>query len=320
MIAARFARELHEISAARQVSAQELIGRQSGNTLYSAFQSFIYSIEYLVGSLEWRTSRGETGDGAAERPKPVTALPVVQARKIHFTGAAFAERCSLVGSARFVGQQIQLTAQENDQRGAVWFRQQLAAQSSFCVEFSFIIKQSGADGMALVFQQHSLSALGEGGSGLGYQGIPKSVAVEIDTYPSIAGFNDPNGNHISVHTRGINPNSADHQFSRGCTNCLLPPLSNDTEYLCLVVVDSRRRQLTVSLTDSKCTSAAANDGGFRGDNYLRVLEIDDFSLQKYLCGSDDAPLADGDFWCGFTAATGGVNQSHQVTYCSLWLL
>ena len=54
--------------------------------------------------------------------------------------------------------------------------------------------------------------------GLGYaapispssEGIPKSVTVEFDLFLN-NNLNDPNGNHISVHSLGTHPNSAYEQ-------------------------------------------------------------------------------------------------------------
>jgi hypothetical protein len=44
--------------------------------------------------------------------------------------------------------------------------------------------------------------VGSSGGGLGYIGIPNSVAVEFDTYNNGAGAGDPNGNHVAIDTGG----------------------------------------------------------------------------------------------------------------------
>jgi len=72
--------------------------------------------------------------------------------------------------------------------------------------------QTGADGFALVFATASDAPTGSAGGGIGYEGIPNSVAVEFDTFANkpgapLEGINDPNGNHVGVHTKGQNPNS-----------------------------------------------------------------------------------------------------------------
>jgi hypothetical protein len=50
-------------------------------------------------------------------------------------------------------------------------------QMDWVTTFSFRVQvppgQSGADGFAFVIQKYSATALGEGGSGMGYAGIPQ---------------------------------------------------------------------------------------------------------------------------------------------------
>jgi hypothetical protein len=86
---------------------------------------------------------------------------------------------------------------------------------SFLIRFTFQIERNqagGADGFAFVIQSRGRNALGVGGSGMGYQGIPKrllnwatiqvllngivSLAIEFDVYANEDRFEDPNGNHI----------------------------------------------------------------------------------------------------------------------------
>ena len=72
----------------------------------------------------------------------------------------------------------------------------------------------GADGFTFVIQNSDSSLFGGGGSsalgstggGLGYAGIPNSLAVEFDTWFNPV-LGDPNGNHISVHTAGTLQNT-----------------------------------------------------------------------------------------------------------------
>ncbi len=70
------------------------------------------------------------------------------------------------------------------------------------------------------------------GAGLGYadnnaegfSGIQQSIAVEFDFVDNSI-MNDPNNNHISVHTRGMLYNSANEDYSIGCESSV--PYMND---------------------------------------------------------------------------------------------
>jgi len=119
--------------------------------------------------------------------------------------------------------------------GAVWCADPKEVARSFTVglEFQFtIVRGQGlgggpATGLALVIQAHSSSALGACGAGLGYDGIPNSVAVEIDiacapechelssAERGAAACRPPLGPHVAVHSCGILPNSARHGAALG---------------------------------------------------------------------------------------------------------
>jgi hypothetical protein len=71
---------------------------------------------------------------------------------------------------------------------------------------------SGGDGFAFVIRDDTASApggtdIGLDGPGLGYSGIPNSIAFEFDTVFTAA-YNEPRESHVAVHTRGKSPNSA----------------------------------------------------------------------------------------------------------------
>jgi hypothetical protein len=72
-------------------------------------------------------------------------------------------------------------------------------------------------------------ALGTGRHELGYGELPNSLAVEFDTVQNPAKdfggtLGDPNDNHISVQTRGKEPNSGDTEFSLGFTTQTTPAI------------------------------------------------------------------------------------------------
>jgi hypothetical protein len=93
-----------------------------------------------------------------------------------------------------------------------WFQIQQPINLGFTTYFKFQIHAaaiccSPADGFAFVIQNSSVTALGNGNGGLGYAGIPNSLAVEFDTHQDSW---DPNANHVAVQSCGVNPNSPDH--------------------------------------------------------------------------------------------------------------
>jgi len=70
------------------------------------------------------------------------------------------------------------------------------------------------DGFAFVIQTASSTALGSGFGGIGYAGIPNSLAVEFDTFQNTW---DPNANHVAVQSCGTQPNGPMHTVG----NCLV---------------------------------------------------------------------------------------------------
>lgn len=126
---------------------------------------------------------------------------------------------SLNGTADTVGDVLRLTRSGEDGAGAAWFKAtQAALNGGFVTTFRFSISNGVADGFAFVIQADSDEALGGSGSDIGYGGIPRSVAIEFDTFTFSDEFEGP---HISVQTRGLDPNSPEDQFSIG--HALLPP-------------------------------------------------------------------------------------------------
>ena len=58
---------------------------------------------------------------------------------------------------------------------------------------------NGADGIVFIFA--ASPGLGTGGGGIGYQGLPQSIGVEIDDYQN-GGFGDPAADHFGIESNG----------------------------------------------------------------------------------------------------------------------
>ncbi len=102
---------------------------------------------------------------------------------------------------------------------ASWFSLSQPLNSGFTTYFKFQIHSTGiccapADGFAFVVQNASVTALGSGFGGMGYAGIPNSLAVEFDTF---ANPWDPNANHVAVQSCGTQANAPTHTVG----NCLV---------------------------------------------------------------------------------------------------
>lgn len=198
------------------------------------------------------------------------------------------------------GVRLRLTPAEYYQRGSAWIRNRQVVAEGFRCRFQFQLSDLGAvpghttntgDGFAFVIQNSSPTAIGDYGSGIGYSGagerdsIANSVAVEFDTWRNF-NLDDPNQNHLSVHTRGTLPNSPHEDASLGST-VFLPDLRGG-------------RVHTVAV------------------HYLpgvMDLYVDDLETPILVVPVDlDATLAlsQGHAWVGFTASTWNAWANHDI--------
>ncbi|PRP84896.1 hypothetical protein PROFUN_07550 [Planoprotostelium fungivorum] len=238
----------------------------------------------ISGSKEWRENRGELGSQTASRVEDIEQISVEFPNCRYSMNRDGTTRLVTVGTTKKMSDRLRLTSKISGQVGAAWLTDKVDVSEPFSVEFKFQITERGADGLAFVLQNEGPSAKGRDGSDLGYGGIPRSVAIEMDTYDS-GTHGDPSGNHVSVNSRGELPNSAHHSFSLGCT-----------------------RELAVQLADG-------------GVHHVKVVYLDG-SLYVYVDDLQRAVLkvkilltdylGSGQAWIGFTASTGGLSQVHDL--------
>jgi Bacterial lectin len=97
---------------------------------------------------------------------------------------------NLVGNAIMHADRLDLTVNERLQTGAAWLPDKQQVQDGFEATFDWQINRAnprrGADGFAFVIhnaddQPFPRILIGEWRPGLGYQGIPNSLAIEFDT-------------------------------------------------------------------------------------------------------------------------------------------
>lgn len=216
-----------------------------------------------------------------------------------------------VGSASKVDNYIQLTPPSVNKAGAIWYSDPIPVISGFRTEFSFRIRNGsnntcedssipGADGLAFVIQNFIPYALGTSGGGIGYDGIPNSVAIEFDTFSNdstqIENFFDPNGNHIAVQTGGQRENTSKHRPANtlGINSKISTILTDGTIYYSKVIYDEKNKTLEIFLDTTKELATP-------------VLVISDFDLYSTL------KLERGyRAYLGFTSATGCAFESHEL--------
>jgi len=201
----------------------------------------------------------------------------------------------LQGAASRVGNVLRVsgTSGANGDAGSAWYTTQQPVAGGFSTTFHFQITSlqgindddgnNGGDGFAFVIQNSSVTALGGIGGGIGYDGMANSVAVEFDTFRN-AGFGDPNGNHISIHTGGTAANSDNENHSLGiATN--LPYMSDGNIHTAGILY--LPGTMTVSLDGSDVLSVPLNL-------------------------STKLNLNSGNAWVGFTAAFLAASENHDI--------
>lgn len=220
-----------------------------------------------------------------QRATAEPAAPSIAASIERFIGR---DDLAIVGSALGYGGEgkLQLTADAGNQVGGVYYGTpvRLDGQTSFTQQVQFrSLRRGPADGMAIVLQGASASPLGIPGEGLGYGGIPNSVAVEIDTYRN---GHDPDANHLAILTNGDLTARASYSPPFG-------ELAGGAWRTVWVDYDAINKQLSVR---------------------LRFVQSDTRPARPVLSFPIDLPAALGTdrLYVGLTSATGGVSNPYRL--------
>lgn len=219
---------------------------------------------------------------------------------------------NFVGNAKTIDNYVQLTPPSVNKTGAIWHTQLVPVVSGFKCEFSFRMRNGlnnrcndnsipGADGLAFVVQSFIPFAIGNYGGGIGYDGIPYSLAIEFDTFSNdttqIENYFDPNGNHIAIQSNGSKENSSKHIGSTLIAlnpNLPLTLVPDGTIYYGKITYSLKDKELSVYLDTTSTFSQP-------------VLTVNNFVLTQYI------PLERGyRAYVGFTSATGCAFESHEL--------
>jgi hypothetical protein len=131
---------------------------------------------------------------------------------INFANFANCATLQLNGNAACTANVLRVAPSAGGQAGSAFSQTliPLGAGNAFSTFFSFQMSANGgaadgdglgADGFTFTVQPNASTAGGSGG-GMGYLGIPNSVAIEFDIWNNGPGFGDPDGNHVGIDLNG----------------------------------------------------------------------------------------------------------------------
>lgn len=188
---------------------------------------------------------------------------------------------------------LRLTPPEVGRVGAAWYTaEKQYVTVAFETTFQFQLTENyddpgGSDGFTFVIQNAGPDEVRGSGGNLAYRSLPNSLVIEFDTFLN-ANLADPSHSHISVHTRGPDYNSTDEAFSLGTYDTYSDGVQLDDTQVHTARISYVPGNLTVAL-----------------DDLGTVLSVP-VDLEETL------DLDVGRAWVGFTAATGGGWQNHDI--------
>lgn len=225
----------------------------------------------------------------------------------------FTDGLTLNGSATQLGDNIRLTDTSSFASASVWYNRQVPVNNSFESSFSFRMSHGnnfgtddksypGADGIALVIQNSSITSIGKSGGDMGYGEIPNSIAIEFDLFKNDS-YNDPSGNHVAIQTDGKNANSPIHNSIYTIKIADLPFIvrSDSTPLFAKIKYFADKMRIEVYLD-----TVASNE--------TLVLFADNFKIDSILSLKDNQYA-----FLGLSSATGNATQNHDLInwkFCS----
>lgn len=194
---------------------------------------------------------------------------------------------------------LRLTNTATFQAGVTWTNQKVTVADGFTTMFKFRITNPGGtldpagapggDGFTFAIQNMSAGgpefATAITGGGLGFNGMSNTLAVTFDTWMNTRAL-DPDANHISIITNGTGVVTPEQTYSLGLT-------SNIAD-----MSDGNVHQVKISYTPGTMKVYM--------DNMSTPAVTANVNLATKLA------LDTGRAWVGFTAATGGAFENHDI--------
>src|SRR6266702_1778736 len=221
-------------------------------------------------------------DPALQNSNVSTAAYVIQngGMSINFaTGFASTTGLTLNGSAAASNDtRLQLTSGGLNQAGSVFWNTPISIQA-FTTTFEFQLSNAQGNGFTFTVQNVAPTALGGNSAGLGYQGIPKSVAIKFNFYD----FNGEGNNSTGVYTNGQAPT--------------LPTVDITPSGIVLSSGDSIQAQIDY-------------DGTTLTLNLLDLVTNKKFTMSQVI--NIPATIGGTTAYVGFTGGTGGLSSSQKI--------
>lgn len=206
------------------------------------------------------------------------------------------------------GTVLRLTTANFSESGAVYSSLPftLGASDTFSTQFQFRFTNPGgidpADGITLVLAANP-NGLGGAGGGMGYTGVPSSVAIEFNTYNN--GLNlptDASSNHVSIDTNGVLTDLALSNVygngSCGFTNGF-PAQNSNTVPGCM----SNGQLWTATITYDGSNLSVTLLDPTEGSTFNAITNYP-INISSFL-GTNNAVV-------GFTAGTGSGFENHDI--------
>jgi gliding motility-associated-like protein len=191
------------------------------------------------------------------------------------------------GDTKYLGEGcFQLTPDQGGKVGTVWYDEYIDLNQPFDIyaKMYFGVKdESGADGIAIVFQDVGNNTQGQLGEGLGYANFKPAIAIEFDTWQN----DDPPFDHIGINKNGNvgHSNLADVVY--------LPVQANPNN---ANIEDGQFHDAQISWNPQTNTIKVYFDSFKRIETNFDIRSL--FTKDK--------------IWWGFTAATGGASNEQKV--------